>query len=90
TLAGRVEDIRTVIVFEADKVSNLQHAFEEAIEDYLDDCKEGGVEPDKPRSGTILVRTTPEMHRQVADAAQRTGMSINAWIEGALREAVTP
>ena len=58
-LTGRVQDIRTVIVFEADKVSGLQHAFEEAINDYLDDCKESGIQPEKPRSGNILVRTRP-------------------------------
>jgi predicted HicB family RNase H-like nuclease len=86
---GRVQDIQTVIVFEAERVDEVQHAFEAAIDNYLDDCTESGIKPERPHSGNILIRTTPEVHRLVAEAAQRAGVTMNAWAEHALREATT-
>ncbi|MDK1019904.1 MAG: type II toxin-antitoxin system HicB family antitoxin [Actinomycetota bacterium] len=57
---------------------------EESIEDYLALCEEVGKEPERPYRGEFLVRTTPEIHRAVASAAEAEGMSLNAWVETAI------
>lgn len=79
-LHGEVVNTRDVITFQAESVNDLQTAFRESVEDYLEFCAETGEEPDKPFSGKIMLRMTPDLHRLVALAAKTTGKSINGWI----------
>lgn len=83
-LAGRVLDLRDVIVFEGETVDDVEKQFHTSIDDYLAWCAEEGRKPDKPYSGRLPFRTTPENHRKIAVAAAREGKSINAWMEEAL------
>ncbi|HEX8362437.1 MAG TPA: type II toxin-antitoxin system HicB family antitoxin [Longimicrobium sp.] len=89
-LHGRVDNIRDVVTFQAESVGQLQSAFEEAVDDYLDLCAERGEEPAKPYSGRFVVRLDPDVHRRIAGEAERRRISINAWlleaVERALRE----
>jgi predicted HicB family RNase H-like nuclease len=78
---GRVVGLRDVVTFEGRSVEELRHEMEESIEDYLELCDEAGKEPERPYRGEFLVRTTPEVHRAVATAAEAAGMSLNAWVE---------
>ena len=48
---GRVLGLRAMISFHGETVSELRGAFEAAIDDFLLDCKEQGVKPEKPASG---------------------------------------
>ena len=57
---------------------------EESIDDYLEFCAQNGKDPERPYRGEFLVRTTPEVHRAVATAAEAEGMSLNAWVETAI------
>ena len=78
---GRVVGLQDVVTFEGRSVEELRHEMEESIEDYLELCAETGKEPERPYRGEFLVRTTPELHRAVATAAEAAGMSLNAWVE---------
>ena len=69
--AGRILGIRSIISFHGETVAELRAEFELAIKDYLADCKEQGVHPDKPASGKLLIRVPPDMHR-VASRLTRT------------------
>ena len=40
---GRLNVIGSVVSFEADTEEELQNAFEEAVEDYLDFCREKSI-----------------------------------------------
>ncbi len=57
------------------------------MDDYLAFCAERGEEPEKPYSGNLPFRTTPELHRRIALAATAAGKSINAWLSDAAAEA---
>jgi len=57
---GRVLGLRAIISFHGETVAKLLTNFELAIEDYLADCKEQGVKPEKPASGKIMLRVPPE------------------------------
>lgn len=78
-LFGEVEGLRDVVTFEATNVRELDKAFRESVDDYLDMCAERGEEPDKPYSGRFLVRVDPKLHRDIAMAAARAGKSLNAF-----------
>jgi predicted HicB family RNase H-like nuclease len=78
---GRVVGLLDVVTFEGRSVDDLRSGMEESVEDYLELCDETGKQPERPFRGEFLVRTTPEVHRAVAIAAEAEGMSLNAWVE---------
>ncbi len=77
---GEVIGIRDVVTFQGSTVEEIEKAFNESIDDYLDYCKTRNEEPDKPFSGKFVVRVSPEIHRKVYMAAKKSGQSINAWL----------
>jgi predicted HicB family RNase H-like nuclease len=85
---GEVVNLRDVITFQGKSVSELKKAFAASVEDYLAFCEERGEEPEKPFSGQFVVRTEPALHKSIALAAKRTGVSLNKWVTSALERAV--
>lgn len=86
-LFGRVLDIKDVITFKAKTVDEAREEFYKSVDDYLAFCQELGEEPDKPFSGKLPFRTTPEQHRKIFIAAKKAGKSINAWMDEILTRA---
>ncbi len=84
---GRILGMRDIISFHGETVSELKNEFERTVQDYLQDCEEQGLRPEKPVSGKILLRVTPEMHNAALVAAQAAGVSLNQWITDVLHEA---
>ena len=76
---GRVLGLRSIISFHGETVADLRHEFEVSIEDFLKDCKEQGVKPEKPASGKLMLRVSPEIHGAALVAAQASGKSLNQW-----------
>ena len=56
--------------------------------DYLQECQEKGLTPEKPASGKLLLRLAPELHGQAMVAAKAAGKSLNQWVAEALDRAV--
>ncbi len=81
---GEVLGIRDVITFQARTAEELPKAFHESVDDYLEWCAKDGAEPEKPFSGTLSLRATPDLHRRMADAAARNAKSLNQWMVDAL------
>ena len=88
-LVGRLLGIRSIISFHAETVAELRLEFETAVEDYLAECKEEGVKPEKPASGKLLLRVPPEIHGKALVAAQAAGKSLNQWATEVLQGAVS-
>lgn len=86
-LFGRVLDITDVITFQGATIAEVRQAFSESIDDYLAYCAELGREPERPFSGKLLFRTTPERHHRIFVAASLLGKSVNAWIDEVLASA---
>ena len=82
---GEVINTRDVITFQGSAVAEIKKAFRESVDDYLAFCKERNEEPDKPFSGKFNLRIDPELHKQVYITARRHHMSLNQWIDGAIR-----
>jgi len=88
-LHGEIIGIRDVVTFEAESVPELQRAFEDSVDDYLEFCANEGVEPEKSFSGRFIVRTSSDLHRRVHAAAASAGESVNSWVSHVLdRETV--
>ena len=45
-------------------VGELKQAFEDSVDDYLKWCEEDGVSPEKPFSGRLNLRLSPETHKK--------------------------
>jgi predicted HicB family RNase H-like nuclease len=87
-LQGRVVGIRDVITFEAERADEIEREFHTSVDEYLAFCAERGQEPEPPFSGKLLLRMEADLHRAIAARAAARGVSINKWIEAALRAAV--
>jgi predicted HicB family RNase H-like nuclease len=58
---GRVLGLRSIISFHGETVAELRREFAVAVDDYLRDCNEQGLAPEKPASGRLLLRVPPEV-----------------------------
>ena len=87
-LHGRTLGTRDVISFEADSAHEIERAFHEAVDDYIEQCAETGREPDRSFSGRLILRMEPALHRDVYLEAAREGTSLNAWIVESLASMV--
>jgi predicted HicB family RNase H-like nuclease len=82
-----LDGIGNGVGFHADNAPDLKAAFAQAVDDYLDTCAKVGKTPNKPYSGALMVRIDPQVHANVAIAAELRGASINKWAEEKLSEA---
>ena len=87
-LRGKIEGIGDFVDFECEDVKDVEKEFHEAVDDYLEFCKEMGKEPDKEYRGMFNVRISPELHRKLAVVAMRQGETLNASVENAIRQYV--
>lgn len=81
---GDVINTKDVITFQGTSVKEIEKAFKESIEDYVQWCKEEGVSPEKPYSGKFNLRISPELHREIAIASTKMNVSLNKFVEKAL------
>jgi predicted HicB family RNase H-like nuclease len=85
---GRIVGIRDIVTFHGATVEELETSFTEAVDHYLETCAKRGEEPNKPYSGTLTLRLSPEIHAEIAAAATVSGKSINKWAAEMLDKAV--
>jgi predicted HicB family RNase H-like nuclease len=77
---GEVINTRDVITFQGTSVKELRKAFRDSVDDYLAFCAERGESPEKPFSGSFVVRIPSAVHGAVAARAQSEGKSLNAYV----------
>ena len=53
---GEVIGLRDVITFQGKTVEELEKAFKDSIDDYLEWCTKSGEKPEKPYSGELRLR----------------------------------
>ncbi len=85
---GTVINTNDVISFYGSSVEELKKEMRQSIDEYLAFCEEQGKKPEKPFSGKIMIRTSPELHRQLAREAARHQISMNNYVQDVLKEAV--
>ncbi len=81
---GKVMGIKALVSYEGETAKDLVEDFHGAVDDYLELCKEQGIEPEKAYKGSFNVRISPELHRNAAIYAASHNMSLNSFVETAV------
>jgi predicted HicB family RNase H-like nuclease len=84
---GRLAGIQDIVTFHGDTVDDLEAAFKEAVDHYLDTCAKLGDKPNKTYSGKLTLRIPPTVHAAIATAAEVSGKSLNKWAADVLDKA---
>jgi len=85
---GKILGINDLVTFEGSSVKELKSAFKEAVEDYLETCKDADKEPEKTYKGSFNVRVSPHLHREAAFVALQKNITLNDFVQGAIDYAV--
>ena len=85
---GEILDTRDVITFQGRSVEEIEQSFRDSIDDYLDFCSVRNENPDKPYSGKLMLRMSPELHHRIDVKAAKSGKSLNKWIIDVLNTSV--
>ena len=86
---GFVVNTQDVISFYGSSVEELKAELKASVEEYLLFCAEKGRDPEKPFSGNLSIRTSPDIHRRIAMQAARRRISMNSFVESILEQAVS-
>ena len=85
---GKIECIDDLISFESNTVNELKTAFIEAVEDYIELCKEAEKPAEKSYKGSFNIRISPAIHKKAKRQAIMQGISLNQFIQQAVEQAV--
>jgi len=84
-LYGQVLGIKGLISYEGETGKELEKDFKEAINIYIEDCKEAGKAPEKPFKGSFNIRIPSKLHQKAALLAMETKMSLNSLVAESIR-----
>lgn len=84
---GHLAGIQDIVGFHGITVDELEAAFHESVDNYIAISKETGRPVQKPYSGKLMLRVSPDVHAAVAAAADVYGKSINQWASDVLDKA---
>nr|WP_041405604.1 type II toxin-antitoxin system HicB family antitoxin [Shewanella baltica] len=87
-LFGQVLFISPLINYEAETAKGLEKAFQDAVNDYLTDCAQQDVTPEKPCKGSLNIRLGHDLHLAASVAAFQASMSTNDFIKRAVQKSV--
>lgn len=85
---GKIEGIDDLVTFEGRSVDELKKAFQEAVEDYIETCKQIGKDPLKSYTGSFNVRINPMLHKKAVTKATVEGITLNKFVEKAIEKLV--
>ena len=83
---GKVEGITDLISFEGETVSQLEEGFKYMVDEHIKDCKRNNLPLEKSYKGNLNIRLAPELHKKAAHNAALRGMSLNQYINEAIRK----
>ena len=83
---GKIEGIEDLVSFEGKSVKEIKKAFEEAVDDYVQICKDSNKELEKSYRGSFNVRMPPELHKRVKRTAVKLGISLNQFVQKAVED----
>jgi predicted HicB family RNase H-like nuclease len=85
---GKVMGIRALISYEGTNAHELVEDFHGAVDDYLALCETEGIQPEKAYKGSFNVRISPELHKRAVICAAENQMTLNSFVESAMRQAL--
>jgi len=85
-LYGQVQGIKSLLSYEGENIGLLEQDFKDRVDEYLEDCKSEGIEPQKPYTGNFNVRLQPETHKRAVLLAEKLGISLNKFMNQAVED----
>jgi len=85
-LYGKVLGIKSLISYEGKTGVKLEKDFQEAVDFYLADCDDQGIEPEVAFKGSFNVRVPSNVHMELAMQAKAKMTSLNNYVRGILEE----
>ncbi|HBG41113.1 MAG TPA: toxin-antitoxin system HicB family antitoxin [Porphyromonadaceae bacterium] len=83
-LYGQLLGIKGAYIYEGNTLEELEKDFQQFVNDYLYDCKNDGIKPQKPNLGNLNVRLKTDTYLRAIREAKREGISLNRYINNAL------
>ncbi|MCD4720004.1 MAG: type II toxin-antitoxin system HicB family antitoxin [Desulfobacula sp.] len=84
---GHLAGIKDIVGFHGTTVNELERAFHESVDNYIAISEKTGRPAQKPYSGKLMLRVSPDVHAAVATVAKVHGKSINQWASEVLDRA---
>ena len=85
---GKLDMINDLVTFEASNANDLEENFKNAVDEYIETCKQLGREPQKAFKGVFNVRTGSELHMAAVRNALKMGVSLNSYIKNLIEKDV--
>jgi predicted HicB family RNase H-like nuclease len=85
---GKLDMINDLVTFEANNANDLEKNFKNAVDEYIETCKQLGREPQKAFKGVFNVRTGSELHMAAVRNALKMGISLNSYIKSLIEKDV--
>ena len=84
-LYGKVVGIKSLLSYEGSTGTELEIDFKGVIDEYIEDCIQAGIKPEKPFKGSFNVRIPSELHREAALKAMELNTSLNGFVSESIR-----
>ncbi|MEZ7936239.1 MAG: type II toxin-antitoxin system HicB family antitoxin [Paludibacteraceae bacterium] len=84
SLYGQLLGIKGAYIYEGNTLEELEADFKQFVDDYIHDCKEDGIKPQKPNLGSLNIRLKPDIYLRAVRNAKRKGISLNRYINTAV------
>ncbi len=86
---GKVEGVNDLISFEGSTVDDLEQGFRYMVDEHIKDCKRNNKPIDKSYKGNLNIRLTPELHKKASHKALLKGISLNQYINEAIKKEIS-
>jgi len=83
---GKVEGVKDLITFEGSTVNDLEEGFRYMVNEHIKDCTRKNIPLEKSYKGNLNIRLSPELHKKAAHNAAMRGVSLNQYINDALKK----
>jgi predicted HicB family RNase H-like nuclease len=87
-LIGEVIGIDHIIFFRGATSEEIYETFKEMIDEYLEDCAEEGIEPNKPPT-EIMVAISTDLYAKASHKANLKGLTVDGLINHAVENLVS-
>jgi len=85
TFTGKVVNSNALVSFRGDCATELKRSFRDAVDAYLEACRESEIDPEKPYNGTLSIRMDPDTHRAAAIRSAQLNESLNQYVTDLIR-----
>ena len=85
---GKVEGVNDLITFEGSTVDDLEKGFKYMVDEHIKDCEKNNTPAEKSYKGNLNIRLSPELHKKAAYNASIRGISLNQYINDAIKKEI--